>query len=89
MLNALFLRGWSFGRNNGLTIKKPVATNTMIGSQKRNVLESAKTPLVMRNTMSVALTIPAKVEGRPEKWWWYVSESQALYLARRMAAQST
>ena len=70
MLKGLFLRGWSFGRNSGLTIRNPVMTNTMIGSQKMNVLGSSKVPLLLRNTMRVAFTMPAKVEGSPEKWWW-------------------
>ena len=47
VLNSLFLRGWSLGRNNGLTIRMPVtnsmATGRSAAANQANVHVKAKT----------------------------------------------
>lgn len=67
ILKSLFLRGWSFGKNTGLTMRMPV-TNMIATGTKRNVESGlSKKPLALKKTIQMALIAPANVEGTPEK----------------------
>src|SRR5574344_612262 len=88
-LMILFLRIWSFGRKNGLTIRIPERSITTSGMYIILGFIVVKRPLSAIQVRNTTFRPPANVLGRPLKKSWYISESIALYFARRIAAQRT